>query len=135
MDVPLPAFLEPMLDQIRSAIPPPLYALLLRLVSQALEFIATLFAFIVPLLSTKPWEWDAQTLLPPVIRLLTAYLAIVSLYRTTAWMIRTSLWFVKWGGIVILLIAGIGWAVGTANSVGITGAGDIASIFGGAVFD
>src|ERR1700722_7392313 len=81
-----------------------------------------LFTSISSLISTNPSEWDAQTLLPPLITFLTAYLALISLYRTTSWMIRTSLWFIKWGTIISIIIASLGWLLGTANSIGFPGA-------------
>ena len=134
-DIPLPAFLDPLLDQIRSAIPPPLYSVLLSFLSHTLALITAFAAIILSLLSTKPWEWDAQTVLPPLISLLAAYLALISLYRTTAWMIRTSLWFVKWGTIICVLIAGTGWLVGAAGGLETLGANGFMSSFTGILLD
>lgn len=68
------------------------------------------------LLSKHPLEWDAQTVLPPLITLLAAYLALAGLYRTTTWMIRTSFWFMKWAIILGTLVAGIGWYMGVSQA-------------------
>jgi hypothetical protein len=133
-DIPIPAFIDPLLEYIRSVIPAPLYSLLLTFLSHALAILTT-FSTLVLSLSTKPWNWDAQTILPPLISLLAAYLALLSLYRTTTWMIRTSLWFVKWGIIVGVLVAGTGWIAGATKDLGFLHANGLISEFSGLVLD
>jgi len=70
---------------------------------------------LISLISTTPSNWNAQTLLPPLITFLAAYLALFTLYRTATWMLRTSLWIIKWGIILGALIAGAGWCMGGTN--------------------
>jgi len=57
-----------------------------------------------------------------LITLLAAYLALVSIYRTTSWMVRTTVWMMKWGAILSALAAGAGWMMGNqyagGNNVG-----------------
>src|SRR6267154_831419 len=96
-DITLPAFLDPLLDFFAEQLPPPLYSFLISLLSHSLALFTALVSLISSLVSSKPWEWDAQTIIPPLITFLAAYLALVSLYRTTSWMVRTSFWFIKWG--------------------------------------
>jgi hypothetical protein len=127
--------LEPLLEHIRSVLPPQLYSVLVSFVSHSITLVYSFSALVLPLISTKPWEWDTQTILPPLISVLTAYLALVSLYRTTTWMIRTSWWFIKWGTTLALLIAGVGWIVGTVNSIGFPQTGNTAYTFGGVLLD
>ncbi|KAF8891728.1 hypothetical protein BD779DRAFT_1512738 [Infundibulicybe gibba] len=132
-DLPLPRFLDPLLDYLADALPPPLYWFLLNFVSHGMAVVAALFSLLSSLASTNPLNWDAQTVLPPLISLLMAYLALVSLYRTTSWMIRTSLWFIKWGTIFGALMAGVGWYMGNAgNGVGNRG---IVTTLGGYVLN
>lgn len=115
---------NPLLEHIQSVLPPQLYSVLVSFLSHSIA-----------LVSTKPWEWDLQSILPPLIGLLSAYLALVSLYRTTTWMIRTSWWFIKWGTTIAVLIAVVGWIVGTVNSIGFPQSGNTASTFGGVLLD
>jgi len=132
-DIPLPAFLDPLLDFLADQLPPPLYSFLISLLSHALALFTALLSLISSLYSSKPWEWDAQTIIPPLISFLAAYLALVSLYRTTSWMVRTSIWFIKWGTILGALTAGMGWYLGNQNA----GAGNksIITSLGGFIFD
>jgi hypothetical protein len=132
-DIPLPAFLDPLLDFLAEQLPPPLYSFLISLFSHALALFTALLSLASSLYSSKPWEWDAQTIIPPLISFLAAYLALVSLYRTTSWMVRTSIWFIKWGTILGALSAGMGWYLGNQN----TGAGSksIITSLGGFIFD
>ena len=126
-DLPLPAVLDPVLEYVKSHLPPPLYDLLLAFLSHILALLTAFVALVSPLLSTNPWEWDPQTVLPPLISLLAAYLALVSLYRTTAWAIRTSMWFVKWGAILAILMGGTGWIIGASKAVMSPGANGVLS--------
>lgn len=128
-DIPLPAFLDPFFDFLADRLPAPLYSFLITLFSHSLALFTALLSLLSSLYSSKPWEWDAQTIVPPLISFLAAYLALVSLYRTTSWMVRTSIWFVKWGTILGALTAGMGWYIGTQNA-GIGSKGIISSLSG-----
>ncbi|KAG1802640.1 uncharacterized protein HD556DRAFT_1331237 [Suillus plorans] len=119
-DIPLPAFLDPLLSFLADQLPPPLYSFLLSFLSHSLALFTALLSLISSLISSKPWQWDAQTILPPLISFLAAYLALVSLYRTTSWMVRTSIWFIKWGTIFGALTAGLGWYMGQNAGIGST---------------
>jgi hypothetical protein len=112
-----PAFVDPVLEYLRSTLPPPIYNLLLTFLAHSLALLTAFTALFSSLLSTNPWQWDAQTVLPPLISLLAAYLALVSVYRTTTWAIRTSVWFVKWAAIVAVLMGGAGWIVNASNAL------------------
>ena len=98
-------------------------------------FISALFHFVSALSSAQ--SWDSQKILPPLITLLAAYLALVSFYRTTGWMIRTAFAFVKWGGIIATLAAGAGYFManaGQGQGDGVGLAGGILPMVGNAVF-
>lgn len=132
-DIPLPAFLDPLLELLADQLPAPLYSFLITLLSHSLALFTALLSLISSLYSSKPWEWDAQTIIPPLISFLAAYLALVSLYRTTSWMLRTSIWFIKWGTILGALTAGMGWYMGNQNAG--VGNKSIISSLSGFIFD
>ncbi|KIN96186.1 hypothetical protein M404DRAFT_67400, partial [Pisolithus tinctorius Marx 270] len=102
-------FLDPLLDFLSDQLPPPLYTFLLSFLSHIITLLTALISLIQSLIAAKPWEWDPQTIIPPLISILAAYLALHSLYRTTGWIFRTVLWFVKWGTILAAVSAGMGW--------------------------
>ncbi|KAK0476605.1 hypothetical protein IW261DRAFT_1421358 [Armillaria novae-zelandiae] len=83
------------------------------MLSHCLAFCTAFYTLVGGLASTNPLQWDAQTVLPPLIAVFSAYFALLSLYRTTSWMLRTSFWFIKWGTIVAALIAASGWVLGS----------------------
>ncbi|KAF8070311.1 hypothetical protein FPV67DRAFT_1486896 [Lyophyllum atratum] len=114
----LPDFLDPVLSYLSDTLPQPLYSFLINALSHCLAVLTAVYALITPLLSTNPFEWDAQTLLPPLITLLAAYLALVSFYRTTTWMLRTSVFLVKWGTLFGTFVAALAWVMGNANANG-----------------
>ena len=115
-DIPqLPAFLDPLLDFLDEHVPPQLYSFFVSFVSHSLALLTAFISLVSSLFASKPWEWDAQTLIPPLISFLAAYLALVSLYRTTSWIFRTTFWFIKWGTIFGVLAAGAGWYVGNGG--------------------
>ncbi|KAI1791316.1 hypothetical protein LXA43DRAFT_1012149 [Ganoderma leucocontextum] len=118
---------------LSSVIPPPIYSIAATLITHSLSVFIALLNFVFALASAQ--NWDAQKVLPPLITLLAAYLALVSFYRTTGWMIRTAFWFVKWGGILAALSAGAGYfmANGGANGVGPFNGGGLLSFFGNAL--
>ncbi|EIN11954.1 hypothetical protein PUNSTDRAFT_24538, partial [Punctularia strigosozonata HHB-11173 SS5] len=124
-DIHLPAFLDPALEWLSQKIPPPLYNLLLDLAAHSLAILTSVFNLVRLLASSSPSQWDAQTILPPLISLLAAYLAILSIYRTTSWMFRTGVFFVKWGTILAALAAGAGYFYGAQgpNGDGTAGGG------------
>jgi len=43
---------------------------------------------------------NLQTILPPLISLLTIYFVMLSLYRTTTFFVRATIFFVKWGALI-----------------------------------
>ncbi|KAF9451298.1 hypothetical protein P691DRAFT_797015 [Macrolepiota fuliginosa MF-IS2] len=112
----LPAIFDPIINYLADTLPPPLYAFTLKLLSHCLVLISALFNLLASLLSRSPLDWDAQTVLPPLIALLAAYWTLVSIYRTTTWVVRTGFWFMKWGIILSALAAGTGWYLGTAQA-------------------
>ncbi|OSC99388.1 hypothetical protein PYCCODRAFT_1460785 [Trametes coccinea BRFM310] len=128
--------LDPLFSFLSSVLPPQVYTIVESLVSHSVALIAALFKFVLTLVNAE--SWDAQKILPPLITLLAAYLALVSFYRTTGWMIRTAFWFVKWGGIIGMLAAGAGYFMGNANANGENGVGNplnggLLSFFGNAL--
>ncbi|KAJ3572392.1 hypothetical protein NP233_g3115 [Leucocoprinus birnbaumii] len=122
-DIQLPAILDPILSFLADALPPSLYNFIMNFFSHCLALSSAIFNLVVALLSRSPTEWNAQTILPPLISLLAAYLALASIYRTTTWMIRTSFWVAKWGIIVGALAAGMGWFAGATQNGGIVAPG------------
>ncbi|KAJ6497869.1 hypothetical protein C8R45DRAFT_984507 [Mycena sanguinolenta] len=133
-DLPLPAFLDPLLNYLSDNLPGPVYSFLITLFSHFLALCTALYALLLSLLSTHPLQWDAQTVLPPLIALLTSYLAIISLYRTTSWMFRTGLWFMKWGTLVGGTVAAFSWLLFQQNANGLAGRGIVAGL-GSVVLD
>lgn len=131
-DIPLPAFVDPLLDYLSDSLPSPVYSFIIAFASRCLAVISALLTLFGALLETHPSEWDITTLLPPLIAFFAAYFALVSLYRTTSWMLRTSIWFIKWGTILGALVGGAGWWMGANNAVGAPG---VASVLGGLVLD
>jgi len=59
---------------------------------------------------------------------LTSYLAIISLYRTTSWMFRTSLWFIKWGTLLGGLVAASSWLLLQQDGNALAGRGIVAGV-------
>ncbi|KAI0712949.1 hypothetical protein C8T65DRAFT_646231 [Cerioporus squamosus] len=113
----LQRFLDPVLNYLSSVLPPPMFSIVETLITHSINLLAALFSLVSSVASSQ--GWDSQKILPPIITLLMAYLALVSFYRTTGWMIRTTFWFVKWGGILAALAAGAGYFMGTqGNGVG-----------------
>ena len=105
--------LTPVLSYLSTILPPPIFSIVSPLITYSLALLGALLRFARTLASAQ--NWDSQKILPPLITLLMAYLALVSFYRTTGWMIRTTFWFVKWGGILAALAAGAGYFMGTAQ--------------------
>lgn len=97
----IPDFVDPLLLLLESALPPHVYSVLVTICSHTVALTSALLSF----LATSPSTWTAQTIIPPVITILAAYLVISSLYRT----IRFTFWFIKWGTILATLFGGVGW--------------------------
>ncbi|KZT72157.1 hypothetical protein DAEQUDRAFT_723328 [Daedalea quercina L-15889] len=140
MDAPdnIPGFLDPLLDHLSSALPPSVYDVVISVLSYSISFCTSLFYLLKALASSHPASWDTQTVLPPLIMVLSAYLALVSFYRTTGWMIRTTFAFVKWGTIISALAAGAGYMMANANANGENGVGrgsGIVPTVGGMILD
>ncbi|KAI0301067.1 hypothetical protein B0F90DRAFT_1817346 [Multifurca ochricompacta] len=119
---PIP-FLDPLLAYISSSLPPPVYNALLILIGHGLAFFGALIGLGSALISSKPSDWDAQKIVPPLITLLAAYLALASAVRTATWFIRTTTWLIKWGIITAAASAAAAWlfaegqdATGTTRS-------------------
>ncbi|KXN90185.1 hypothetical protein AN958_04675 [Leucoagaricus sp. SymC.cos] len=127
-DFHLPAILDPILDYLESSLPRLLYTFLLNTISHCLALLSALVSLLLSLLSRNPTEWDAQTVLPPLIGVLAAYLALTSIYRTTTWFIRTSFWVMKWGFIVGGLAVGMGWYMGGNQAGGLIDSGFVSHL-------
>ncbi|KAI0819322.1 hypothetical protein BC628DRAFT_1413776 [Trametes gibbosa] len=121
--------LDPLFSFLSSVLPAPIYTIAESLITHSVALLAALVNFGLTLVDAP--SWDAQKILPPLITLLAAYLALVSFYRTTGWMIRTAFWCVKWGGILSILAAGAGYFMGHANANGENGGG-VGAAFNGA---
>ncbi|KAI0321058.1 hypothetical protein OF83DRAFT_413852 [Amylostereum chailletii] len=134
-DFALPEFVDPFLDYLSNVLPPPVYSFILNLSSHALALAAATLRLSQALVASKPWEWDAQTVLPPLITLLAAYLALVSAYRTATWMVRTFIFFIKWGTILSALVGGAGWYIAQQRAQGNDLGGWGQSGFTGVLFD
>ncbi|KAF8518756.1 hypothetical protein JB92DRAFT_2901557 [Gautieria morchelliformis] len=65
--------------------------------------------------------FNLQTLLPPLISILTIYFALLSLYRTTTFFVRSTVFLVKWGALIGVTGAALGYVANTLmpNSLGI----------------
>jgi hypothetical protein len=129
----LPELLDPLFDYLSNILPPPADRLvdsfLVPLVARGWTLLHSLYSVGLYLFNTDPNAWDMQKILPPVITLLCAYLAMLSFYRTTSWMVRTSLWFAKWGTILATLAGGAGWLAGQqANGRGLDLNGGMAGL-------
>lgn len=54
-------------------------------------------------------SFNLQTLLPPVISILTIYFALVSLYHTTTFFVRSTVFLLKWGTLIGVSAAALGY--------------------------
>jgi hypothetical protein len=130
VSIPLPPVLDPILSFLSSNLPPPLYQIIFNSLSHCVALFSSLLALLISLISSTPWEWDSQTLLPPIIMFVTAWIALVSLWRTASWMFRVGTWFAKWGVVVGGVVALLGWVVGNS-----TAGTRVVGNFGSAMFD
>lgn len=135
-EISLPAFLDPVLEMLSDRLPQPVFALFINVLAHGIALFTALLSFLGVLLRTNPFEWDVQTVLPPLITLLSAYLALITLYRTTGWIFRTVLAFIKWGLIFTALGVAGGWYIaGGANGGNGIGSLSLASSIGRFVLD
>lgn len=126
-DAGLPALFDPLLDYLSAHLPPQLYDLTETLLTHAYTLLASLLTLARTLLARSPF--DAQQVLPPLITLLAAYLALVSFYRTTGWVLRTAFAFAKWGFVLSTLGAAAGYFLANADGPG--GARGLGALGGG----
>ncbi|EAU91341.2 hypothetical protein CC1G_07376 [Coprinopsis cinerea okayama7 len=113
----VPGFLDPIFDILEDNLPPALFNFILTVISHSFALCATAFRLVNGLMAKNPEEWDLQTLLPPIVTILAAYLALSSLYRTTSWLIRLTIWMIKWGTLLAAFSLGAGW-LAAVNSMG-----------------
>lgn len=109
----LPAFLDPLFDILEDNLPGPLNTLIYNILSYGFLLLSSLVSFLYSLPTWKPWEWDTQAILPPLISALVAYYVLYSMYRTTGWMIRFVIRMVEYTVLVAIVFAGVGWFLGT----------------------
>jgi hypothetical protein len=117
--IPVPPFLESLLSYISSCLPPPVYSALLTLLGHGLAFLSALIGLGSALISSNPSDWNAQKIIPPLITLLAAYLALSSAVRTATWFVRTTAWLVKWGILTAAVSAALAWVLGANGGGGI----------------
>lgn len=121
-DTALPALFTPLLEYLSSILPPQLYAATALLLAQCYTLIASLLSLFGALFSsstsTSGAPWDMQTILPPLITLFAAYLALLSFYRTAGWMLRLGFAFVKWGFVLTTLGAAAGYILANGHPDG-----------------
>ncbi|KAI0287448.1 hypothetical protein BC826DRAFT_1044333 [Russula brevipes] len=116
--IPVPAFLDPLLSYLASSLPLPVYGALITLLAHGLAFFNALIGLGAALISSRPTDWDVQKIIPPLITLLAAYLALASAVRTATWFVRMTTWLIKWGIVTAALAAAAAWLVGAGNGGG-----------------
>lgn len=134
VDPPIPTFLDPLLSYISSCLPPPVSNAILTLFTHGLAFISALLSLGSALISSSPSDWDPQKIVPPLITLLAAYLALASAVRTAMWVVRTTAWMVKWAIIAGAVSAAAAWLFGGGENGG-GGSGGIVPSLTGMVLD
>ncbi|KAI0250170.1 hypothetical protein BJV78DRAFT_1104001, partial [Lactifluus subvellereus] len=127
--IPIPAFLDPLLSYLSSSLPPPVSNAILTLFTHGLAFVSALLGLGSALISSSPSEWDVQKIVPPLLTLVAAYLALASAVRTATWVIRTTAWMVKWGVIAAAMSVAAAWLFGRGENAG-GGGGIVASLTG-----
>lgn len=127
----LPEFLDLILDYISTVLPPPVYNIVEYLLSQVYTLLCSLLTLALSLSRSiindtgggnilqrleRWWDsLDATEIIPPLVILLAAYLALMSFYRTSKWMISIVIAFVKWGSLLIILGTAAGWYLSNAS--------------------
>ena len=107
-----PSLSHPLLKFIATYLPTSFYPPLLTLLSHLFATATALSRLWNSFFSQIPTDWNIQAFLPAIISILAVYLALASLYRTTSWVLRTSIWFIKWGTIISILLAGASYYMG-----------------------
>lgn len=92
---------EPWLRFLQSVLPPQVYSLITTSFSYTLQLLNTSFNVIA---ATSPLS-APNTIIPALLTILCAYLALSSLYRS----VMFAFWFVKWGIIISALFSFAGW--------------------------
>ena len=105
------------LDYLSATLPPPLYSFTLTIISHAHTAASAFISLSTSLIVENPSEWRVEAILPPIITILAAYLALASLYRTASWAIRLSLFFLKWGTLIGVAMAIAGYLAGKGKDV------------------
>jgi hypothetical protein len=141
----LPAFLDPAFDWLATKLPPTIVDnVVIPGLAHVFAFGSSLYDVAHNIAAQRPGAWDAEKLLPPVITLLGAYLALLSFYRSTRWLVRTMLWFMKWGTLFGALMGGVGYlagqqgggdALGGLQAMFASGASGVAKSVGAALWD
>ena len=75
-DAAIQNFLDPLFSYLSSVLPGPVYSIVESLITHSLALLSALFNFVTTVASAQ--NWDAQKILPPLITLLAAYLALLS---------------------------------------------------------
>jgi hypothetical protein len=115
----LPVILEPAFDWLATKLPPSLVDnVIVPGLGHVFALGHSLYDVVLGVASQRPGAWDAEKILPPIITLFGAYLALLSFYRTTSWMVRTTLWFAKWGSLFGALVGGAGYLAGQQGGAG-----------------
>jgi len=102
-------FLKPFADYLEAHLPPALYDTL----KSVLTALSALYLYLSQYLPEGS-VLQLQSVLPALISLITLFLAIRSLYRSTIFAIRTAWFFLKWGTVV----GGIAWMFGGGQGLG-----------------
>jgi hypothetical protein len=118
LQIPIPEFLKPLFSYVSSCLPPPVSSAIVILIAHGLAFFNALLGLGTALISSKPSDWDAQRIIPPLITLLAAYLALASAVRTATWVLRTTAWLIKWGVIAAAAAAILAWSLGAGGGGG-----------------
>jgi hypothetical protein len=111
------ALLSPLFDYLRATLPPPLYSFAISVFSHALTAATAFISLSTSLIGENPLEWRAEAVLPPIITILAAYLALASLYRTASWAIRLSFFFFKWGTLIGVAMVIVGYLAGQGTDI------------------
>ena len=108
---------DALLDFLSATLPPPLYSFTLTVLSHIHTAATALISLTASLIVENPSDWRAEAILPPIITILAAYLALASLYRTASWAIRLSLFFLKWGTLIGVAMAIAGYLAGKGKDI------------------
>ncbi|PSR73881.1 hypothetical protein PHLCEN_2v10301 [Hermanssonia centrifuga] len=132
----LPEILNPLLDYLSDNLPQPIFSVVTSILTHSFALISSVFAIVGMLITSAPSTWDAEKILPPIITLFAAYLALLSFYRTTGWMIRSMFAMVKWGFILSALGGAAGYFIANANGGnGVGFGGGLIPTLGGMLLD